>query len=161
MDYAKYDEDLWHQRLLLTQDCAGAWMVMTPTGDVFLEDVEGDAMDASEVRYSRDRHRTPASLRNEEVFRFAKLPMDAELDRLIEDAEAEVGERCAEARAPTCGTPEAREGACRDPGERRLEPGVRAAGAELAAGPLDGHVWVAPGRSRRCAPRRDGRSGRD
>ena len=68
--YVQYSEpeELWHQRLLLGEVCPGSWVVMTPTGDVFVEDLSTDP-DIERVRYGDEHGASPYGVDAGKVFR--------------------------------------------------------------------------------------------
>ncbi|CAK0802220.1 unnamed protein product, partial [Prorocentrum cordatum] len=79
------DNGLWHERLILGWVTASEYIVMTPDGDVFIEQLDSANADLSGIRFSPSSGGLPAGLAGVPLYRFAAQPAGAELTALLNE----------------------------------------------------------------------------
>ncbi|CAK0801276.1 unnamed protein product [Prorocentrum cordatum] len=86
---ARYDEDLWHVRVLLSRIEDTRWIIYTPDRDLYEEDYGSNNGDITGVRASRSDGSIPASLQGANIynFRVGAEPDQAALRGLMEEAQ--------------------------------------------------------------------------
>ena len=79
------DNGLWHERLILGWVSGSEYIVMTPDGDVFIEQLDSANADLSGIRFSPSSGGLPAGLTGAPLYRFAAQPAGAELTALLNE----------------------------------------------------------------------------
>ncbi|CAK0893356.1 unnamed protein product [Prorocentrum cordatum] len=85
--FVQYDDPadnwLWHERLIMGWISGAEYVVMTPDGDVFIEQLDSASRDLSGVRFSPVTRGLPAGLAGARLRRFAAQPAGADLAALL------------------------------------------------------------------------------
>ncbi|CAK0852660.1 unnamed protein product [Prorocentrum cordatum] len=132
----KYDlpgPPLWHERLILTVGAApGHYAVLTPDGDVFVEELRPDNDDIAEFRAAPGLGVPPQDIPLDSVYRFQAVPTAAEMIQHVRDGALQAGVPVPAAPVvPVVGAPGAAPGARHPP----LGPAAPPAGALVAVPP--------------------------
>lgn len=83
--FVRYDDDVWHERVVLAWVAGAEYIVLTPDGDVFIEQLDSANADLSGVRYAPTSGGVPAGLAGAQLYRFALLPAGAELAAVLSE----------------------------------------------------------------------------
>lgn len=81
--YVAYDEDLYHERLILCWVQAGEYIVASPDFDVFIEQLDAASGDVSAIRYGDNSGILPAGLAGQRIYSFNPRPTGLPLSQLI------------------------------------------------------------------------------
>ena len=126
-------ETLWHARLLLSHVHQSLWVIVTPDGDLYLEDLGGP--DITAWRNYEPHGPTPFGINAHEIYPFRNLPGDAARNQLMIE-----GERHAAAERIHLGLPHPPPG-----GSAAVAPvAAAAAPANPGGGAVGGAALVAP-----------------
>ncbi|CAK0822112.1 unnamed protein product, partial [Prorocentrum cordatum] len=77
------DTGLWHERLIMGWISGAEYVVMTPDGGVFIEQLDSANRDLSGVRFSPVTGGLPAGFAGARLYRFAAQPAGADLAALL------------------------------------------------------------------------------
>lgn len=85
--YVRYDEPLWHARLLLAVVRDATWVILTPDLDMYAEELSSANLDIYGIRVGRADGALPLSLRGMPLYAFdpGDLPSGAELREWISE----------------------------------------------------------------------------
>lgn len=88
--YVRYDEPLWHCRLVLCHVKDAKWVVLSPDFDMFVEELTSTNSDLSGVQVGRHDGSPPASLAAAPLYTFGAddLPRGSVLREWIDEAQA-------------------------------------------------------------------------
>jgi len=76
----------WHVRLVLSWVGAGDYVVLTPDGDIYIEQLDSNNVDLSGIRYS-DGGSTPVGLAGQPIYDFRPRPSGVQLGALLREGQ--------------------------------------------------------------------------
>lgn len=78
-------ENLWHVRLLLSHVSAAIWVILTPDGDLYLEDLGSDNGDIRAWRVFTPGGPSPYGVPADQIYDFRVRPDEVSLQRLLDE----------------------------------------------------------------------------